>query len=360
MGKRRSARDRFEEARLQLRQPMEVHVPELLWKDRCLPEGARYLWAFLRMLRIIGRRFTFAELRDLTGLSQGSVLNYLRKLKERGWLTYVRAGRSVELRPLWPVSCASLKLQDDILLDHTLPHAARWVWGVIRTFEHEFTYQMLMERTGYSRNSLIKYLRVLEEKGYLKGTIRRSMRRKHFALSAENPAEDRRRRELELFEKDKSRADRRAGYSFGQFLMARTVELRTGTYVVENGELNCLVNRKTGGRLQFDLLLPEYKVALEFQGPQHYRVTRMYPSEEQLQVQQERDQMKRALSAQAGFRLAEVDACNLSFECIEQLLADMGVPLRPVPDDKRYVYQALLRYADQYRFKALREDMMVV
>ena len=52
--------------------------------------------------------------------------------------------------------------------------------------------------------------------------------------------------------------------------MARTVELRTGTYVVENGELNCLVNRKTGGRLQFDLLLPEYKVALEFQGPQHY------------------------------------------------------------------------------------------
>lgn len=360
MGKHRGARIRLEEERLHLRQPMDVHVPDLLWKDRSLPEGARYMWAFLRMLRIVGRRFTFAELRELTGLSQGSVVAYLRKLKERGWLTYVRSGRSVELRPLWPVSCASIKLQDDILLDRTLPHAARWVWGVIRGMGQEFTYQTLMECTGYSRNSVAKYLRVLGERGYLEGTVRRVARRKHFSFTAENPAEARRQQELALFEKDKARADRKAGYSFGQFLMARTVELRTGTYAVENGEVNCLVNQRTGGRLQFDLLLPEYKVALEFQGPQHYRVTRMYPSEQQLQAQRERDRVKRTLSAQAGFRLAEVDAANLSFEYIEQLLAGMGVPLRPVPDEKRYVYQALVRYADQYRFKALREGTMVV
>lgn len=360
MPKRRSAREKLADVRLELRQPMEVHVPELLWKDRTLPEGARYLWAVLRMLRAVGRGFTFADLRDLTGLSQGSLRSYLQKLKERGWLEYVRTGRTIEARLIWPAASAALKLQDDILLDHTLPHAARWVWGVIRMLEEPFTYQVLMERTGYSRNSLIKYLRVLTESGYLEGEVRRASRRKQFALRAGNPAEDKRRQELALFEMDKARVEHKAGYSFGQFLMARKVELRTGTYVVENGELNCLVNRKTGARLQYDVLLPEYKIALEFQGPQHYRVTGLYPSEDQLLQQQERDRLKRVLSAQAGFTLVEIDARSLSFESIDQLLVRMGVPLMPVPDEKRYVYQALRRYADAYRFKALREEHMAV
>lgn len=356
MGKGPSARERLAEARLQLRKPMEVHVPDLLWKDRSLPEGARYLWAFLWMLRIIGRRFTFAELRDLSGLSQHSVVKYLNQLTERGWLEYCRSGRTVEVRLLWPVACDILKLQDDILLDRSLPHAARWVWGVIRGLDRQFTYQMLMERTGYSRNSLIKYLRVLSESGYLEGAVRRIARKKHFAFAAENPAEGRRREEVAVFEKDKSLVGQKPGYSFGQFLMARKVELRTGTYVVENGELNYLVNRKTGGRLQYDVLLPKYNAALEFQGPQHFRVTRLYPSETQLRLQQERDRLKRTLSAQAGIKLAEIHPRNLTFEYLDRVLTEMGVPLRPVPDEKRYVYQALLRYSEQYRAKVLQEE----
>lgn len=356
----RSVMEQFAEARLELRAPMEVYVPELLWKDRSLAEGARYLWVFLRMLRIIGSKFTFADLRGITGLSQRSLVKYLDTLKQRGWLEYVRTGRTVAVRPLWPVRSAALKLQDDILLDRSLPHAARWVWGVIRDLDRQFTYQSLMERTGYSRNSLIKYIRVLQEKGYLGGTVQRVARRKHFSFVAANPAEARRQEELALFEKDKSRVERKAGYSYGQFLMARKVELRTDTYVVENGELNWLENRRTGGRLQYDVLLPEYKVALEFQGPQHYRVTSVFPSEDQLRLQQERDQLKRTLSVQAGFKLVEIHALNLSFEHIDQVLAELGVPIRPVPDEKRYVYQALRRYADQYRFKVLREEQMVV
>jgi len=356
VGKRRSIREQLAEARLQLRKPMEIHVPDLLWKDRSLPEGARYFWAFLWMLRPVGRRFTFADLRDLSGLSQHSVVSYLRKLEARGWLEYVRSGRTVEVRLDWPVSCGFVRIQDDILLDRELPHAARWVWGVIRRLGHEFTYELLKEQTGYSRNSLIKYLGALADKGYLEGTVKRISRRKHFEYSVGNPAEARRREELALFEMDKAQVECKQGYSFGQFLMARKVELRTDTYVVENGEVNCLVNRKTGARLQYDVLLAEHRVALEFQGPQHFRVTEVYPSEAQLRRQQERDQLKRQLSAEAGIRLVEINALNLTFEHIEEVLAGLGVPLRPVPDEKRYVYQTLQRCSEQYRAKVLRAE----
>jgi len=339
--------------RLLQTKPLEVRVPDLLWKDRSLTEGARYLWCYLWMLRDTQRKFTFAELRRGTGLSQRSVLRHLDALANRLWLRYTRTGRSVQVQPLWPRSSRYIVLVDDLLLDHTLPHAARWVWGVIRRLGRRFSYRMLMKHTGYSHNSLTKYLRLLRSKGYLSGTVCRVGRRKAFDYTSGNPAEERRLAALAKFEKSKSLVEQWKAYSWGQFLFARKVEMLTGAVVIENGAASCLDNPETGGRMQFDLFLPKYHVALEFQGPQHTRLTHRFPDEAQLRAQQRRDELKRQLSREAGITLIEVFPEDLSFERLAELLHSAGVPLRPIPDEQRYVYQALRRHAGKYRAAVL-------
>lgn len=347
-------------ARLRLHQkkPLEVRVPDLLWKDRGLTEGARYLWCYLWMLRDICSRFTFAELRKGTGLSQHSLLRHLNALARKDWLRYSRSGRTVEVHPLWPKSSRWIVLVDDLLLDHSLPHAARWVWGVIRRLGRRFSYAMLMKHTGYSHNSLTKYLRILREKGYLSGLTCRVGRRKAFDLTPANPAEDRRLAALARFEKSKAVIEQWKAYSMGQFLLARKIEMLTGAVVIENGAASCLDNPETGGRMQFDLFLPKYSVALEFQGPQHTRVTQRFPDEAALRAQQRRDQLKRRLSAEAGITLIEVFPQDLSFDRLAELLRAAGVPLRSIPDEERYVYQALYRHSERYR-AAARSKMAV-
>jgi len=343
------AMEAFAKVRLHQKKPLETRVPDLLWKDRSLTEGARYLWCYFWMLRDTCRKFTFAQLRRGTGLSQRSLLRHLDALKERLWLQYSRTGRSVEVQPLWPRSSRWIVLVDDLLLDHTLPHAARWVWGVIRRLGRRFSYRMLMKHTGYSHNSLTKYLRLLQEKGYLSGTTGRVGRFKAFDLTSTNPAEDRRIAALAQFEKSKSIVEEWKAYSWGQFLLARMVELLTDAVIIENGAASCLDNPETGGRMQFDLFLPKFNTAIEFQGPQHSRVTQRFPDESELRAQQRRDQLKRQLSREAGITLVEVFPHDLSFERLAELLGTAGVCLRTIPDERRYVYQALRRHAERYR-----------
>ncbi|MBY6277418.1 hypothetical protein [Symbiobacterium thermophilum] len=345
-------------ARVHQKRPLDVRVPDLLWRDRGLTEGARYLWCFLWMTRTTCTKYTFAELRRATGLSQHSLLRHLEALSRKLWLQYTRSGRTVEVQPLWPRSCRYIVLTDDLLLDRSLPHAARWVWGVIRRLGRRFSYQKLIQLTGYCHNSLTKYLRVLQEKGHLTGTTCRVGRRKAFDLTASNPAESRRLAALAKFEKSKSLVQQWRAYSFGQFLLARMVEMLTGTVLLENGAASCLDNPETGARMQFDLFLPKYSVALEFQGPQHSRVTQRFPDAAELQRQQQRDRLKRQLSEAAGIRLIEVHPPDLSFVRLSELLRAAGVPLRDVPDEERYVYQALLRHSERYR-AAVRQEAAV-
>jgi len=217
---------------------------------------------------------------------------------------------------------------------------------------------LLSQLSGYSHNSLIMYLRALREKGFPVGAECRVARRKAFDLTVDNPVEHKRRKALVTFKKRKSVVEQWKAYSWGQFLMAQMVRLLTGARVAENGAPSCLENHETGGCMEYDVLLDKHDTALEFQGPQHYRTTRLFPSEEKLRARRERDQLKRKLSAEAGITLIEVFAHDLSFERLAALLQAAGVPIRPIPDEKRYVYQALYRHAERYRAAAARGEVV--
>ena len=136
-------------ARLQQKRPLEVRVPDLLWKDGSLPEGARYLWCHLRMRRNSHRRFHLrpaarghraqpAQPAQVPGCSGEEGLDSLRPV-----------GRTtVEVQALWPNA-------------------------------------LLSQLSGYSHNSLIKYLRALREKGFPVGAECRVARRKALDLTVE-------------------------------------------------------------------------------------------------------------------------------------------------------------------------------
>lgn len=338
--------------------PTEVHVADLLWKDRTLSEGARFLWSRLWLRDDTRSRlvqFTYAALRQLLRFSQSSLIKYIRDLEERGWLRVSRTSRyTVELQACWPRPCKFLVIPEDILLDRHLPDAARWVWGVIRRMGQRLDYQQLMELTGYCHNSLTKYIRILQERGWLVGLTCRVARRKAFDLKAENPPEAKRQKALARLWLSKRVTDQWEGYSFGQFLAARMVELRTQTRVIENGAHNFLDNPETGGRMQIDLFLSKHDVAIEFQGLQHKQPTDLYPGEDRLIAQQKRDELKRRLIRKAGIKLIEIWPHQLSFWYLDKALSEAGVPLRPIPDDQRYVYLALDHLAAAYRASAAR------
>ena len=301
--------------------------------------------------------FTFAELRKRTGISQHSLVKYLHALVAAGWITRTQTGlRTMSIAVLWPTESALIRLPVDLLLDPEIPHAARWVWGVIRRLGDQFDYQKLAELTGYSRNSLAKYIKALQDGEWLLGQACRIKRRKWFALEANNPPEANRQKALDAFFRAKAAAEG-LGRPFGQFLAVRMIEVLTGARVLENAAPNWLDNLETGGRMEYDILLFDHNVAYEFQGPQHERETDLFPGEERLRKQMRRDQLKREKSLLANVKLYDIWARQLDFEHLTTLLQEAGVPVRPIPDHLRYVYWALNELAGAYRAVAERDSV---
>lgn len=114
-----------------------------------------------------------------------------------------------------------------------------------------------------------------------------------------------------------------------------------------------LVHPETGGRLQFDLYLPDYHAALEFQGPQHDGPTERYADPDAYRAQRYRDLLKLALSTELGIRLIHIKPEDLSFKRLRELLAPW-VPLQSGMTAKWHLYRRLDRAAVQYRGKAAR------
>jgi phage/plasmid-associated DNA primase len=68
-----------------------------------------------------------------------------------------------------------------------------------------------------------------------------------------------------------------------------------------------LVNPKTGKKLELDMFNADHKIAIEYNGPQHYMFPNVYhKTPEEFQAQQERDAIKRDVCHRRGIVLLEV------------------------------------------------------
>lgn len=328
-----------------------VQVPDSLWSNNSICEGAKVLWCYLRLET--PQRFSFRTLRAGVGVCQNSLLKYLRQLKEAGWLSWTRIGlRTIDCQILTRRGPA-ISIPTDLLHDRKLPHAAKWVWGVINRTKSHLHYKELIRQTGYCQESIAKYIQQLTESRWLQGTVQRVMRLAQFALQVLNPLELKRQQELNTLKLGMALAKEQKGYSLGQYLLARMARVITApnTLLIENAELVGLDNPETGGRMHYDLFLPQYRLALEYHGRQHHEPTELYPSEQACEAQQRRDRLKAELSYEADVELHSLTAQNLSFDYLRTLL-DGRVPLCADMKGREHLYDLLERAAAAYRRRA--------
>lgn len=76
--------------------------------------------------------------------------------------------------------------------------------------------------------------------------------------------------------------------------------------------------------LRVDGLNEEKKIAFEFNGSQHYRITKTYtPQRSDLELQRNRDQMKRLELESQGYTVLEIDGSNARMGNLEKLVRDI-------------------------------------
>lgn len=80
------------------------------------------------------------------------------------------------------------------------------------------------------------------------------------------------------------------------------------------------------GMQSYDIYLEDYKIAIEYQGQQHYEAISLFGGEEGLKATQERDEKKRILSKQHGITLLEWDYSDpITEESVRTFLQECGI-----------------------------------
>ncbi len=117
----------------------------------------------------------------------------------------------------------------------------------------------------------------------------------------------------------------------GEWLMKCWLDLMVKELNVwENARLPWAVAGDGSGRLEFDRWYPTWRVAVEFQGSQHFTTgTAFSTTEEELRQQKLRDNLKAGVCARNGVKLVEVRATELNYHALRAKLAD-DLPLIPV------------------------------
>jgi len=95
---------------------------------------------------------------------------------------------------------------------------------------------------------------------------------------------------------------------------------------VDNFRPDFLRNPRTGQAMEYDMYEPQRRLAIEYNGPQHYGPTLMFPDPREYQEQRTRDLVKQGLSAEHGIRLITIEARDLT---LKGMLAKLdGLPLK--------------------------------
>jgi hypothetical protein len=111
-----------------------------------------------------------------------------------------------------------------------------------------------------------------------------------------------------------------------------------------------LENPDTGQRLELDLFYYLHYTAFEFNGPQHYGVTKLYSAEQVLE-QQKRDQTKEQTCAEEDIELIVIQSRELSWETIKKKIG-RRLPLRRDVRINRKLFRLLKPRCRRYREQA--------
>lgn len=318
-----------------------VLVPDALLSHPRLGKSAKLLWIVIHQL---GGGSGTGLLHARSGLARHTVLRALAELRAAGWLPDPPTGAgpgpggvSALAAPdrtdaAGPASAGATApsgaaIPADLLPDRHVSAQAKLLYAVLYRIagptspRGQCTYTELCHQTGLSLNTVKRAVRALVAAGWLELSHQHKFSPVHFLLC--NPVARRQDEAVALAARRLQEARFR-----GEGLMRAYL-----TLLVDSDEYDddaspaFLVNPFTNEEMEFDRYYHVARVALEYNGAQHYGTTEHYPDQTQLLKQQLRDHCKRLICAKRGIDLVVVHPEDLSLQGMRQKLKGR-LPLR--------------------------------
>ena len=290
--------------------PAIVRAPVSLLLDPGLTPAARLLWLAIRMNPEPLRPTSLAA---RTGLTPATVRKLLAQLSttSQGHL------------PSEP----DVAIPSALLPDSRVRPQAKLLYGLLQTLptfkeqSGQFRYTALSACTHVSVVTARESVRDLTDTGWLQVSQANQKAPIHFTLR--DPVRERGAAEAERI------VDRLQEANFrGEAIMREYLSLLIDSDEFEdNARPGFLINPLTKEPMELDRYYFTLAVAFEYNGPQHDRTTKRFPSEKALAMQMARDMMKESICARRGIQLLIIKREHLMLRTMQQVIGGR-LPLR--------------------------------
>lgn len=315
---------------------LEIRVSAALLLDKRLRKSTK-LVAMLLQLQLSGKP-TLSYFHKRSGLGRSTVLYALRQLDENPWV-----------KSLDPPRGAVAAMPRALLLEKSLGISARLLYGILQLLPRyrasggEFTYREIHQLTGMCASTVVRALTSLQALGWIQ--VRQAHKYAPVQFTLLNPDMERQKKYLAQMERRIDEAPYR-----GEALMREYLSLVVDSDEYEdNANPGFLVNPYTNEKVEFDRYYPP-GVAFEFNGPQHYKPTALYPDEAAVQRQIIRDLVKIGICQKRGIALRIVHPRDLQLDKMKEMVKGI-LPLRDL-EGHELAIQYLERISRSYRQKA--------
>lgn len=315
----------------------DVLAPVSLLIARGLTPAAKVLWLAIRTHE---EPVPQATLATSSALSQPTIRKSLAQLKACGWYS----ASTGKICP--PDSSAEVCIPCSLVSETRVRPQAKLLYGILQTVptfhdqSGKFTYITLAAAAYLSSDTVKASIRELTATGWLQTSQANQLAPIRYTLRI--PERDRSAAEVARAVRRLEEADYR-----GEALMREYLSLIIDSDEFgDNARPGFLTNPLTDELMELDRYYAPV-MAFEFQGPQHFRTTGRYSSEQILATQKARDLMKEALCARRGVHLVVVNREDLSLETMRRKVGTL-LPLRDLSSHGELI-RLLERASKHYR-----------
>lgn len=301
-----------------------VRVPERLLLDSGLTASAKLVWMAIGIAPSPAGRSSSqtSAIASITGLSYPTVRDAFDRLRQAGWIE-LSGKRHYHVADIPPGSF--IVVPRTLIVSRDLRPTDKSLYGILmiaasgpRRRGGKFTCAGLAQMTGWGVNRIRRSVQVLRATGWLR--LGRESRLAPIRFVLRDPVAERNVVELRRMKRRILKAEFKGEAIMREFL---TLIVDSDEYE-DNAAPGFLVNPFTDERMELDRYYPP-RAAFEFNGPQHYGPTEMYPDD--VDKQRGRDHIKRGICEARGIELRIVHAEDLSLAAMQNKVAGL-LPLR--------------------------------
>lgn len=303
-----------------------ISVPKALITATDISASAKVVWMVAALQGVHGSFGALSPIRvaEQTGSGLRTVCRAIGQLAASRW-SPDGAGS-----PLWRASSGAVSIPAHLITDAAVRAGAKVLYGVLQLvpgFHYPTcltTFDALAELAYLHRQTTRRSVLELAATGWL--DLNQAQRYAPLHITLCNPVAEGVAAEASAVRRRVEKASFR-----GEALMREYLNVLVATDQFEDDAApGFLVNPRTKERLQFDRYYPSQGVAFEFNGPQHYRATRLYTREEAT-LQRTRDYIKGGICLERGIKLVVAHAEDLTLARMRRKVGDL-LPQRDLTD----------------------------